>query len=362
VKQVVLSVLQDPRGKGGTATAVGAYRRWMDRHRPNSRHELILDEQRRGSVAALRRWTADDHLVPRVLPKLQIVPYLAARRVCRRRAPAADELHVIGASAVHGSTTISLAPSLVWLATTLADERRPDVLRGRSASRRVAYRLAQPVLSHLEADVLRAARRVLAMSRHTADVVVEVGVDPRRVEVVPVPVDTHHYQLPPNGAARHGVLFVGRAHDPRKGFDRLAGLVAGDHLSGRPLTVVSSGPSVDIDGHVEWLGTVDDLAPVYQSAELLVLPSRQEGLGIVALEAMACGTPVVARRCGGVDHILDESGGGYATTDADEFAAVVARLLSDPDLAAGIGASGRAWVARHAAEAEFLARDDLFRL
>lgn len=359
----VLSVLQDPRRKGGTATAVAFYRDWMDQHLPGDRQELFLDEQERGGLRSLRRWSADDPAIPRVLPMLQIPPYVAARRAVRRQDLDRGEIHVVGASAMHGWIVTGTGPTLVWLATTFEDERRPDILKGRSWSRRVAYAASQPVLGRLERRVLLDADRVLAMSSHTADVVVELGVSASRVEVVVVPVDTARFEVPADDSQRCGAVFVGRANDPRKGFDRLPSIISSStRLRDRGVSVVSPGAPTDSTDGIRWLGRVDDLARVYQRAELLVMPSRQEGLGIVALEAMACGTPVVARECGGIDRILAESGGGLVTKTSEAFAKAVEDLLTDSDRARSMGESGRRWVEVNASRSSLLGDPKLFRL
>lgn len=362
-----LSMLQDPRGKGGTATAVSFYRDWMDLHLPGTRDEVFLDEQGPSGLSALRAWDGCSPGVPRVLPWLQVPPHLAARQAVSRKGVAGrhrwDETHVIGASAVHGWAVTGRRPTLVWLATTLADERRESVLNGRSRSRRIAYRTAQPILERLEGRVLHEAERVLAMSPHTAEIMIGLGIPPARVDVVVVPVDTDQFEPPPGADARRGALFVGRARDPRKGFDRLLPLLGSSVLlRARGLSVVSPGECPKVDEPMRWLGRVDDLPSVFQSAELLLLPSRQEGLGIVALEAMACGTPVVARSCGGIDQILTESGGGLVTDTAEAFESAVEALLTDGDRAREMGRAGRRWVEDHASQARSLKDPGLFRL
>lgn len=359
----VLSMLQDPRSEGGTATAATFYRDWMDHHLPGARRELFLDERAPGGLRRLRRWSADTPAIPRVLPMLQVPPYVGARHAVGRQGLGCSEIHVVGASSVHGWVVTGLAPTLLWLATTLRDERTPSVLKGRSWSRRLAYVASQPVLGRFERKVLLEADRVLAMSPHTADVVLELGVPASKVEVVVVPVDTQVFDVPADDSQRRGALFVGRVLDPRKGFDRLlAPLQTSSKLRERGISVVSvEAPLVPVPG-VRWLGRVDDLAACYQAAEVLLLPSRQEGLGIVALEAMACGTPVVARQCGGIDRILRESGGGVVTASSKAFAAAVDDLLFDVEGARSMGQAGRRWVGMNASRTLMLRDPNLFRL
>lgn len=355
-----LALLQDPVGKGGTATAVYWYRRWMERHDPGSR-ELFLDEHGPGGWRRLRAWPGDVPAVPRVLPKLHLPPYwLAAARV-RRLGIQADEVHVVGASAAHGALLAGRI-SLVWLATTFEDEWRHAMPR-RSFSRRLLHSATLGPLSRLERRVIGEADRVLAMSHYTAELLTDNHIaSESAVSVVPVPIDTHVYCPPPESERRRGVLFVGRAQDPRKGFERLMALVESSRLvRSRGLTVVSPGTAPKGLAAVRWMGRVQDLAEVYQRHELLVLPSHQEGLGIVVFEALACGTPVVAWRCGGPDRFLEESGGGVLVDSATGLRTVVEGLLSEPERLLQLGLAGRRYVEDRFSASNFLDDAALFR-
>lgn len=87
-------------------------------------------------------------------------------------------------------------------------------------------------------------------------------------------------------------------------------------------------------------------------ARTLVLPSYTEGLGRVLLEAMACGTPVIASDLGGPRDLVDASGGGLLVSagDPEVLADAAASLLVDPDRAATLGRRGHHYVVDHFAE------------
>jgi glycosyltransferase involved in cell wall biosynthesis len=203
----------------------------------------------------------------------------------------------------------------------------------------------------------------MAMSPHTADLIVRQGLaSANRVEVRTVPIDTDVFAPLENDAGRTGLLFVGRTHDPRKGFSRIATLLeASPKVRTAGVDVVSPDAADPTDG-VRWRGRVDDLPAIYGKAALLLLPSIQEGLGIVAFEALACGTPVVAYRCGGPDRLLAESGAAILVDDDRGFRAVVEELLADESARTDMGATGRRYAVERFSAQDFLADKSLFTL
>ena len=100
-----------------------------------------------------------------------------------------------------------------------------------------------------------------------------------------------------------------------------------------------------LQDRVHILGYVPDemLAACYQQAEIFVLPSIFEPFGMTALEAMACGTPVVASRFGGISEYISSGENGLLVDpcDAGEFAGALTMLLQDRGLAESMGKAGR---------------------
>jgi glycosyltransferase involved in cell wall biosynthesis len=187
--------------------------------------------------------------------------------------------------------------------------------------------------------VPRAARRadaILAVSERTKRDVVELyGVPADKVTVTPNGVDP---AFAPGGAHDAYLLFVG-AIQRRK--DPLAALAA-SRAAGLPLVVVGPEKEPDVArelraGGADLRGYVakDELADLYRGAAALVMPSRFEGFGLPAVEAMACGTPVVAAD----EPALREVAGDAAVYAEDgDFGAAVGRALADRDrlVAAGL--------------------------
>jgi glycosyltransferase involved in cell wall biosynthesis len=130
------------------------------------------------------------------------------------------------------------------------------------------------------------------------------------------------------------ILFAGRL-SPEKG---IAEFLAA--TEGLPRVIVGTGPVEVPDG----IGRVPDLAPYYARAAVVAVPSRREGYGMVAREAMAHGRAVVAADGGGLRDAIDDGVDGLLVPPRDVAAlrAALERLLGDPELRARLGAAARA--------------------
>jgi glycosyltransferase involved in cell wall biosynthesis len=140
----------------------------------------------------------------------------------------------------------------------------------------------------------------------------------------------------------------------RKGLDVLLGALADlAREAGAPrLWIAGSGPerealerrtrSLGLEGRVRFLGQREDAADLLAACDVFVLPSRREGLGVAALEAMAAGRPVVATRVGGLGHAVVPGRTGLLVPpdDTAALADAIRQLLHDPELRARLGAEG----------------------
>jgi glycosyltransferase involved in cell wall biosynthesis len=108
-----------------------------------------------------------------------------------------------------------------------------------------------------------------------------------------------------------------------------------------------------LENTVRWLGDISQaaLAREYQSCNVFCLPSVQEGFGIVFLEAMAAGKPIVAARAAAVPEVVGESGAGLLAEPDDDasLADAIGRLYSEPALAASVAEAGRRAVEQYGA-------------
>ena len=251
------------------------------------------------------------------------------------------------------AAALSRRPYGCWVATAVDDEwgaRRHGVDRARRAARAVNA----PLDRKLERETLRRARFVCAISPAAARVVANaMRVPEERVRVVRIPVDTQLFSPLPDDDWRRGLeqprlVFVGRASDPRKNvallLDAFARLRA--RLPQARLSLVGAPPAGRVPDGVEVLGEVPSVVEPLRGAALFVLPSLQEGFGIVVAEALASGVPAIVTPSGGPEELIRESGGGEVLTGfgADELADRIEALLADEDRLVAMRTQGRAYV------------------
>jgi len=225
----------------------------------------------------------------------------------------------------------------------------------------------------VERQLLADADHITASSqREKVDMIWACGARPNRITVVPCGVDIRMFRpLDPVAAKKRlgltdkkMILFVGRI-DPVKGIDTLLKAMVimnrkmGSGLDAEILIVGGDKDSADYSGDgeisrlkrltgelgindtVTFLGAQrQDLLPFYYSAaEACVLPSRYESFGMVALEAMACGTPVIASKVGGLTSLIQDERSGFVVPEGNERALAerIRLLLDNPALRKTLG-------------------------
>ncbi|NUL47725.1 glycosyltransferase family 1 protein [Cellulosimicrobium funkei] len=195
----------------------------------------------------------------------------------------------------------------------------------------------------------------------------QVGIE--RVDLWPKAVDTVGYH-PANASAEMRatltdghpeaplVVYVGRM-SREKDLDRLVEVMRRlrERVPGARLAMVGSGPYLDelrkrfdpaytvFTGYLSGPG----LAAAYASADAFAFPSTTETLGLVALESMASGVPVVGARAGGIPFVIDDGGTGFLVDpgDVDGWVDRLALLLAETGRRAEMGAAARAEAERH---------------
>lgn len=227
-----------------------------------------------------------------------------------------------------------------------------------------------------EADVIGCSDAILASSPHEAARLEDLyDADPGRIEIVPPGVDHEVFRRGSQAAARLALglpndrrvlLFIGRIQ-PLKGADVAIRTLA--ELDDRDaILLVVGGPS-GAEGPAELrrvrslaveLGLSDrvrfvppqpheGLADFYRAADVCLVPSRSESFGLVALEAAACGTPVVAAAVGGLCTLVDHGVTGFLIDGRDPaaYAHQVGRILDDPCVAVMMGRAASAGAQRY---------------
>jgi len=183
---------------------------------------------------------------------------------------------------------------------------------------RDAGALQTALACHCERVLSRWCDRVLCVSQHELARARELGIEAGRLQLVrsginaqpPAQREQTPYRPWPPGVLR--VLFVGRL-DRQKGVDILYAamsrlgargfaVVVGSRVAGGDCSACAAPANVL---HVGWRSR-DEIEALYASADVLVVPSRWEALGLVALEAMRAGLPVVASRVGGLPEVVED--------------------------------------------------------
>ncbi|MFE9368297.1 glycosyltransferase [Streptomyces sp. NPDC006711] len=296
---------------------------------------------------------------------------------CPEGGPLSTELSRLGARVCAWRATRSPGPALLgetWRAARLIRRVRPDVIHAHSAKAGVAGRLAargavptvfQPHAWSFEAvggltawlsrgwerAAVRWTSRVVCVSEGERATGERAGVL-ASFAVVPNGVDLDHYRAPETARAATDaplVVCVGRLCR-QKGQDVLlrAWRDVSRAVPGAHLVLVGDGPDLAAlraaaPGSVSLVGPVTDTAAWYRAADLVVLPSRWEGMALAPLEAMACGTPVVVTDVGGSAESLAP---GHAPLclvppeDPGALARALTRLLADAPLRAGLARQG----------------------
>jgi glycosyltransferase involved in cell wall biosynthesis len=251
----------------------------------------------------------------------------------------------------HTSRAHSMAPLTHGFAVALFVTRRMDYRPNR---------LFAPYLFN------RAVDCVVAISSGVADSLAAAGVDRSSVTVVPSGVDCERFR-PPSADERarararfeisHGEIAIAAvgALEARKGHRYLIEAIAALADSGVALKCLIAGDGsirADLEREitalgcaprVAMLGQIEDPRELLWAADVFAMPSLKEGLGVAALEAMACGVPAIVSAVGGLREVVEHDRTGILVEPAraDEIAAAIARLASSAELRTRMGVAAR---------------------
>ena len=300
-----------------------------------------LYDQVPGFAAGIRAFAEREHLMYDMLYSHY---WLSGEVACLLRAE-------MGSAWAHTAHTLGLVKN-----RTLASGARPEP----------ALRI------RIEGEIAQQADLLIGSTQDEADDLIKLyRADPDRVHVVAPGIDLATFQPFDRADARRKIgygpgrllLFVGRL-ERLKGVDVAIRALAllrdrdhedlrlivlgedvrdGDESEKERLKAVAS--AAGVRDRVDFLGSVahHELPYFYAAADVCVMPSYSESFGLVALEAQACGRPVVASGVSGLRSVVRDEVSGYLIDDHDPalYAERIGRLLSDPELAQQMGSHGR---------------------
>ena len=217
--------------------------------------------------------------------------------------------------------------------------------------------------SRWEKKAFQQAQAVVAVSNKVGKDLLEIGVPPKSIQVIANGVDLQEF-APGNCDRQKGqlpqevplALFAGDIRYKRKNLDTVLHAlvkVPDLHLAVAGMTEGSSYPqlsaSLGLSKRVHFLGLRHDVPDLMKAVDFLVFPSRYEPFGLVVIEAMATGIPVItASSTGASDLVKPEA--GIVISDADDIEALAEALqllVSNPDLKNKMGQAGRAIAEQH---------------
>jgi glycosyltransferase involved in cell wall biosynthesis len=194
------------------------------------------------------------------------------------------------------------------------------------------------IYSLIEKFLSKYTDAIICVSEYEKTKAIEVGLPPKKLRVVHNGVSKQEMKVTPENpynADVCNVLFVGR-FDFQKGFDILAEVMR--LLEGKPFHLTAVGGTVHDENFnvgvmpqttfTGWLDS-DAMAPYFTYADVLVMPSRWEGFGMVPLEAMSYGLPVMATDCTSLPEVVKDNINGFLF-EMQNSQEIVERLISTP--------------------------------
>lgn len=302
-----------------------------------------------------------------------VFPELESNRYRPRRALTGlvddcDAAVVVAGTPAIGAVMRDVRVPWVLKVASLVEEERAARLAGTRGLRGLLLRAATRATVRQDTRALELAETVVTVNATMADRLRERSGRP--VRVLPIGVDTEAFRPAPSRAADGPIIMVSRLNDPRKGIDTLLrayavarrehGVHNGLVLAGRHALPTAHTDLIDELGLREAVQVVTspsdtELAALLRTGSLFALASREEGLGVVFLEAMASGLPVVATMTRGATEAVPTAAGTlvpFGPALVPDFAAALADGVQDRARADERGAHARAHVeARYATTA-----------
>ncbi|MDD3626874.1 MAG: glycosyltransferase family 4 protein [bacterium] len=278
--------------------------------------------------------------------------------------------HSLGGSALTGLPfCLNSKKYVVWVATTFKTEFKTQLEIFKHFQVYYLMNLfLYPLNRFFEGMVLKRASKIIALSEYTRrNISKEFRIPKESITVINIPVSTELFEfkkrdrLPKNRAFK--LLNVGRIDDPRKNIPFLLRVIKELINDGFNIQLTLAGACKakklfylkgflsGIEDRVKILiypelRTIQDL---YKESDLFVLTSKQEGLGIVLLEAMSSGLPVISTRCGGPEDIIKSGENGYLAEceNIEDYKNKIKNILSSENLYREFSEQGRETVEKY---------------
>jgi glycosyltransferase involved in cell wall biosynthesis len=245
-------------------------------------------------------------------------------------------------------------PFLAWVATPWEDDRKARVASFPWPRKLLDRTVNERVIRRIEKKVLHSGT-LLALSDHTRERLDRIAGRAATYGVLPMPVDTVRF-CPDEAAVIPGRIgFVGRYDDPRKNVALFLDVVRICRQRGLEVSadLIGGGADRNVQQAIQGRGLAEavrlrayadhaTLPEHLRRLDVFVVPSHQEGLCIAALEAMACGCPVVSTPCGGPqEFVLDGETGYLCGFDAASMAEAIRRVCTDRRLRSRLSVAAR---------------------
>lgn len=296
----------------------------------------------------------ETHAIGAWLPELEFTHYLATMHWCRVMASCAAHVTVAGNTLAAMPYQQTGRPFLAWVATDWQGDRKDRVACFPWSRKMLDCVVNTPVLRWQERRLLGAGS-ILALSEYTRRALDGIVGAPVTAGVLPMPVDADFFAARPEVMVRGRIGFSGRLDDPRKNLELLLAALARVRQEGVEVTALLIGGmpndmlrkrirALGLEGQIKFRPYLShpELRDHLQTLDVFALPSHQEGLCIAALEAMACGCPVVSTRCGGPEEfVIDGETGFLVDFDSGDMASALARIVVDRRLRAQLATGAR---------------------
>jgi glycosyltransferase involved in cell wall biosynthesis len=297
-------------------------------------------------------------------PELEFTHYLPTREWRRLMNDCQLHISVSGNPLCTTPYVLGKVPFLAWVATPWEADRINRVKEFSLPRKCLDTVLNKPVLRRLERRVLRDKNgTILSLSSYTSK-------EFRRIsgrnldQVMLMPVNTDVFKRSGQSAVPYKIGFSGRYCDPRKNIRLLLHatqlivntgvevelVLVGDKNPGDLTALINE---FQIHDNVKCFSHMEpkQLASVLQTLDLFIIPSYQEGLCISALEAMACGVPIISTRCGGPeDYVIPGQTGALIDHSPEALARTIVNVSSNRDLREKLSAGSESWVMSNASD------------